>query len=189
MHLQRWHGWCYVQLLPSRLVLCTPYNHAPFHFMQSHVRKVHAYLAVTCHLHFWQNDRDLLHAIAVTRWWSGYRNKRQYRKFTLEMKILPRPFNHESGVLTTELSLTTRIQTLSVSVSVCLSLLYMVLLALCGHLQTQRVCRALHPMSGEDGILVTEVPRGVQHASSARTSPRRVVGLAQPNQSTGRASP
>ena len=126
--------------------------------MQSHVRKVHAYLAVTCHLHFWQNDRDLLHATAVTRWWSGYRNKRQYRKFTLEMKILPRPFNHESGVLTTELSPTPRIQTLSVSVSVCLSLLYMVLLALCGHLQTQRVCRALHPMSGEDGILVTEVP-------------------------------
>ena len=33
--------------------------------MQSHVRKVHACLAVTCHLHFWQNDRDLLHATAV----------------------------------------------------------------------------------------------------------------------------
>ena len=63
----------------------------------------------------------------------------------------------------------------------------MVLLALCGHLQTQRVCRALHPVSGEDGILVAEVPRGVQHASSARTSPRRVVGLVRPNQSAGRA--
>ena len=24
-------------------------------------------LAVTCHLHFWQNDRDLLRATAVTR--------------------------------------------------------------------------------------------------------------------------
>ena len=55
------------------------------------------------------------------------------------------------------------------------ALLYIVLLALCGHLQTQRVCRALHPVSGEDGILVAEVPRGVQHASSARTCPRRVV--------------
>ena len=43
--------------------------------------------------------------------------------------------------------------------------LYIVLLALCGRLQTQHVCRALHPMSGEDGILVAEVPRGVQHAS------------------------
>ena len=62
-----------------------------------------------------------------------------------------------------------------------------ILLTLCGHLQTQRVCRALHPVSGEDGILVAEVPRGVQHASSARTSPRRVVGLARPNQSAGRA--
>ena len=69
------------------------------------------------------------------------------------------------------------------------TLLHMLLLTLCGHLQTQRVCRALHPVSGEDGILVAEVPRGVQHASSARTSPRRVVGLARPNQSAGRALP
>ena len=64
-----------------------------------------------------------------------------------------------------------------------------ILLTLCGHLQTQHVCRALHPVSGEDGILVAEVPHGVQHASSARTSPRRVVGLARPNQSAGRALP
>ena len=96
-------------------VLCTPYNHAPCHFMQSHIRhKVYACLAVTCHLHFWQNDRDLLRTTAVTRWWNGYRNKSQHRKLTLEKKILPpplqgrdsnpRPFNHESGALTTELS-------------------------------------------------------------------------------------
>ena len=36
---------------------------------------VYACLAVTCHLHFWQNDRDLLHATAVTRGWNGYRNE------------------------------------------------------------------------------------------------------------------
>ena len=73
-------------------------------------------------------------------------------------------------------------------VFVCITaLLYKVLLTLCGHLQTQRVCRALYPVSGEDVILVAEVPREVQHASSARTSPRRVVGLARPNQSTARA--
>ena len=30
------------------------------------VHKVYACLAVTCHLHFWQNDWDLLHATAVT---------------------------------------------------------------------------------------------------------------------------
>ena len=33
--------------------------------MQSHIRKVRAYLAVTCHLHFWQNDQGLLHAAAA----------------------------------------------------------------------------------------------------------------------------
>ena len=49
----------------SAQVLCTPYNHAPCHFMQSHIRKVYACLAVTCHLHFWQNDRDLLRATAL----------------------------------------------------------------------------------------------------------------------------
>ena len=31
------------------------------------VNVVHACLAVTCHPHFWQNDRDLLRATAVTR--------------------------------------------------------------------------------------------------------------------------
>ena len=55
--------------------LCTPYNHAPCHFMQSHIRKECACLAVTCHLHFWQNDRDLLRATALTRGWNGYRNE------------------------------------------------------------------------------------------------------------------
>ena len=96
----------------SRRVLCTPYNHAPCHFMQSHVRKVYACLAVTCHLRFWQNDRGLLRATAVTRGWNGYRNKSQHRMLTLEKKFSsrssrdsnPRPFDHESGALTTELS-------------------------------------------------------------------------------------
>ena len=52
----------------SAQVLCKPYNHAPCHFMQSHIRKVHTYLAAICHLHFWQNDRGLLRATAVTRY-------------------------------------------------------------------------------------------------------------------------
>ena len=89
VYLQRWHGRCHMKLLPYRCVLCTPYNHAPCHFMQSHIRKVYACLAVTCHLHFWQNDWGLLRATAVTRGWSGYRNKSQHRKLTLEKKILP----------------------------------------------------------------------------------------------------
>ena len=52
---------------------------------------MYACLAVTCHLHFWQNDRDFLRATVVTRGWNGYRNKSQHRKSSLEKKILP-PF-------------------------------------------------------------------------------------------------
>ena len=89
VYLQRWHGWCHMKLLPSWHVLCTPYNHAPCHFMQSHIRKVYACLAVTCHLHFWRNDRGLLRVTAVTRGWNGYRNKSQHRKLTLGKKIFP----------------------------------------------------------------------------------------------------
>ena len=89
VYLQRWHGWCHKKLLPSRHVLCTPYNHAPCHFVQSHICKVCVCLAVTCHLHFWQNDLGLLHATVVTQGWNGYRNKSQHRKLTLEKKILP----------------------------------------------------------------------------------------------------
>ena len=96
----------------SAQVLCTPYNHAPCHFMQSHICKVHACLAVTCHLHFWQNDRDLLRATAVIRGWNRYRNKSQHRKLTLEIFLSrrscrdsnPRPFDHQFGALTTELT-------------------------------------------------------------------------------------
>ena len=66
-------------------------TNAEARFNKSHIRKVYASLAVTCHLHFWQNDRDFLRATAVTRGWNGYRNKSQHRKSTLEKKILP-PF-------------------------------------------------------------------------------------------------
>ena len=79
-----------LELQPFRRVLCTPYSYAPCLFMQSHIRKVRACLAVTCHLHFWQNDRDLLRASAVTRGWNGYwNNSRQHRKLTTGNKILP----------------------------------------------------------------------------------------------------
>ena len=36
---------------------------------------VHVSLAVTCHLHLWQNERDLLRVTAVTRAWNGRRNE------------------------------------------------------------------------------------------------------------------
>ena len=84
-------------------------TNAEARFNKIHIRKVYACLAVTCHLHFWQNDRDFLRATVVTRGWNGYRNKSQHRKSTLEKKILP-PFQQGfepatwSGALTTELS-------------------------------------------------------------------------------------
>ena len=66
-------------------------TNAEARFNKIHIRKVYACLAVTCHLHFWQNDRDFLRATVVSRGWNGYRNKSQHRKSTLEKKILP-PF-------------------------------------------------------------------------------------------------
>ena len=59
------------------------------HFTQSHIRRVYACLAVTCYLHFRQNDRDLSRATAVTRGWNGHQHKRQHRKLTLEKNSLP----------------------------------------------------------------------------------------------------
>ena len=51
-------------------------------FMQSHIGRMHACLASVCHVHFWQNDRDLLRATAVARGGGGgggrYRNKSQH---------------------------------------------------------------------------------------------------------------
>ena len=37
--------------------------------------RVYACLGVTCHLHFWQNDRGLLRATAVIRGWNGHRTR------------------------------------------------------------------------------------------------------------------
>ena len=99
MYWQRYwllHGWCHVKLLPSRLStrsvytiqLCTSMQ---CHFLQSHIHRVYVFLAVTCLLHFWQNDQDLLRATAVTLVCNGNRNNNQHRKCTLEKTIL-RPF-------------------------------------------------------------------------------------------------
>ena len=87
VYLQRRHGWCHMKLLLYQHVLCTPYNHAPCHFLQSHTHKVPACLAVTCHLHFWQNDRDLSRVTVVAQGWNGYRNKNQQKKMTRRRKL------------------------------------------------------------------------------------------------------
>ena len=68
------YGWYRVKLMPSPRVLSSPCAMSR-HFMQSHILKVYVCLAVTCHLHLWQNDRDLVRATAVTRGWNGYQNE------------------------------------------------------------------------------------------------------------------
>ena len=75
----------------AAVLACSVYTKQPCtcHIIQIHIRKVRACLAATCHLHFWQNIRDLLRAAAATRGLNGYRNKSQHKKSTLEKKILP----------------------------------------------------------------------------------------------------
>ena len=79
---------CY-RLGESSVYTIQPCTSLQCHFIQRHIGRVYVCLAVTCHLHFWQNDRDRLRATAITRGWNGYRNKSQHRKLALEKKILP----------------------------------------------------------------------------------------------------
>ena len=62
-------------------VLCTSLH---CDVIRSRIRRMHVRLAATCHPHYWQNDRDLLRAAAVTREWNGQRNKSQHKKLTME---------------------------------------------------------------------------------------------------------
>ena len=115
VYLQHWHGWYHMKLLPSRRNLCTPCNYAPCHvtsFEATYVRCVCVLPPALLH-----NDRDLLHATAVTQGWDRYQNKSQHIKQThswpWRTKFAPHscwdsnlwPFDHESSALTTELSL------------------------------------------------------------------------------------
>ena len=86
-HLQNYD----MKLLPSRRILCTPSNHAPCHVpsCKAIIHRLHACVAVTCQLHFWQNDLDLLLATAVTRGWKGYRDQSQHRILTPEKRNVP----------------------------------------------------------------------------------------------------
>ena len=56
--------------------------------MQSHTHRMHVCLAVTCHLHFRQNDQDFffLHATAVT---TDTKIRFSTERVTLEKEILP----------------------------------------------------------------------------------------------------
>ena len=62
------HGYCRCCCLGASYVYTIqPCTSLQRHFIQSHIHRVRACLAVACHLHFWQNDQDLLHATVVTR--------------------------------------------------------------------------------------------------------------------------
>ena len=77
----------------SAQVLRTTFNPAPLYSVTSpkatQICSLQVCLTVSCHLHIWQNDRELFRVAAVTRGWNGYRNKSQHRKLTLEKKSLP----------------------------------------------------------------------------------------------------
>ena len=70
----------------TRQVVCAviqPYTSLQWYFIQTHIGRVDVGgcgwmcggLAVSCHLTFGRNDRDLLRATAVTRGSNEYRNK------------------------------------------------------------------------------------------------------------------
>ena len=63
-----------VSSLPDRFphYACTAAKSAHSNFVGT---RVYACLGVTCHLHFWRNDRGRLRATAVTRGWNGHRKK------------------------------------------------------------------------------------------------------------------
>ena len=77
--------WCHVKPLPSQHVLCA--CTMPCHFMQSHICREHVCLALTCHLHFWQNDGDLSCATVVPQEWNRYRTKSQRRKLSQSLAL------------------------------------------------------------------------------------------------------
>ena len=70
---------------------------------------MYAHLGVTCHPHFWQNDKGLICATAVTRGW-----KRHQIKVSIQSQLWRRkfscydsnsqPFDHESSILNNKLS-------------------------------------------------------------------------------------
>ena len=109
-------------------ILCPPYSHAPVYSgtsfeatfwwrMENHIWaqwacsrvennvinnicSVRVCLAVTCHLHFWQNDRDLLHATVVTQAWNGYAirvstESRPWRRKSSHLGLEPMTFRSQ----------------------------------------------------------------------------------------------
>ena len=86
----------------SAHVLCTPFNHALVYSIIS-IKATYVCLAVTCHMHFWQNGRYLVCATAVKQGWNGYRNKGQHSMLYPEEENSPAA---PAGTRTRDLSIT-----------------------------------------------------------------------------------
>ena len=77
------------------------------HFISSHIYRVCVYLAVTCHLHFWQGDLEFLGATAVTLGGTDTEIRLSTECLPWRRKLFssscwdwnPRPFDHESVAL------------------------------------------------------------------------------------------
>ena len=76
------------------------------------VSRVYACVGVTCHLQFWEIDRGILRATAVTRGWNGHRIKVSTQRKLSSRQFSRRscrdsnwqPFDHESGAVPTSSS-------------------------------------------------------------------------------------
>ena len=105
---------CHLSISVYTILLCTILQH----FMQSHIVECMgvSLKTATCTFDsmtgiFFSLFFLFLPATAVTSVWHEYQNKSQHRKLTMEKNnfppllrgLEPRPFDHESGTLTTEL--------------------------------------------------------------------------------------
>ena len=118
VYLQRWHGWCHMKLLPSRRTFCehtttsayTMHKITEALYSKPHTSVLNCNLAATCILgrmtgifyvllrqHRVGTDTEIGLSTENLPWKRifSYRSCRDSN---------PRPFNHESGALTTELS-------------------------------------------------------------------------------------
>ena len=93
-------------------ILCTPYNHAPCHFMQSHI--LNSVCVFSCNLPpallaEWPGSFTCYCSNTGVEWipkWVSTESRPWKRKFSCHSSrdSNPWPFNHESSALTTELS-------------------------------------------------------------------------------------
>ena len=97
MYSQRWS---HVKLLPRlstrSVFLIQPCTSLQCHFSRRHLRRMH--VCLTCHLHFWQNERDLLRATAVTRCLNRLPWRRNF-SCRSGRDSNPGPSDHEPGAL------------------------------------------------------------------------------------------